>query len=196
MEPGARVSLEFPDAGTCVAVISSRQSARVVLDLLDPLPDGDLRDGTALDMFMPRADGIYYWACSLTAAPTPQRAEVQLLSSPVFVQRRTSHRVDAELGAQVRRVRSSRRGKQHSMLVVDLSRGGMKLEGPFQMSTGDTVEVLVDLGQPVQLACRAVMAYPTTAGNWAAHLCFLEGQRELTEVVGTYIAGQIKQRPA
>ena len=195
MESGARVSLEFPESGTCVAVVSSTRSPHVSLQLLDPLPDGEVGQGAALDLFMPRSEGIFYWPCSLSSPPAPGHAEVELLGPAVFVQRRTSRRLNAKLEARVRRVHSARRGKQHPMAVVDLSRGGMKLEGPFQLSTGDTLEVEVELGAPVQLSCRAVMAYPTSEGNWAAHLCFLDGQRESTEVVGTYIAEQIKSLP-
>ena len=48
------------------------------------------------------------------------------------------------------------------MTVADLSHGGMKLEGAFQLGIGDTVEVSVDLGAPSVVAGRVVMGYPTT----------------------------------
>lgn len=193
MEPGTRVSLEFPEAGTCVAVVVSLSDASVVLDLLDPLPEADVHAGAPLEMFMPRNDGIFYWACAMSGEPRNERAEVELLGPPVFVQRRVAHRVEAGVQAEVRRAHASRRGKAHQMRVVDLSRGGMKIEGGFQVSTGDTLEVSFEAGDTVAIACRVVMAYPLGEGKWAAHLCFLEGQREALEVVDTFIARRIKK---
>ncbi len=187
LEPGARVSLEFPEAGTCVALVYARQPSRIAVDLLDPLPERGAEAGSSLELFMPREEGIYYWPSTLAALTGPTRAEVELLGAPVFVQRRTSHRLSAALEAQVRRVHATRRGPRHQARVLDLSRGGMKVEGPFQLSTGDTVEVEVHLDRLVQIACRAVMTYPTGDGRWAAHLSFLEGQKGLAGTVQAYI---------
>jgi hypothetical protein len=192
LEPGIRVSLELPEAGTCVAVVDSKDEAIVVLSLLDDLPEGELQAGTTLELFMPRPQGIYHWLCILRALPGDQKAELELLSSPVFVQRRLGQRVEAGLQAKVRRIHSSRRSPVHEMRVVDLSPGGLKLEGLFQVSTGDTLEVTVALGAPVQLMGRAVMAYPDAQGEWAAHVSFLEGQRQAVDVVKDYIAQRIR----
>ncbi len=191
---GVRVSLEFPEAGTCVGVVASIQATTVVLDMLDELPDGDLVAGLTLQLFMPRPEGLYHWLGALGAPPAGPQVEVALLSSPLFVQRRFAERVEPELQAEVRRLRSARRGRPHEMSVADLSRGGMKLEGPFPLSTGDTIEVTVDLGATVQLVGRAVMAYPVAEGTWAAHVTFVDGQRELINLVDDYIAGHLKLR--
>lgn len=188
LEPGVRVSLELPDAGTCVGVVDSKNDAMVVLSLLDELAEGDLPAGTTLALFVPRAQGIYHWLCVVRSFGPDQKAELELLSAPVFVQRRLGHRVEAALQARVRRIHSSRRGQAHEMRVADLSHGGMKLEGLVQLSTGDTLEVTVDLGAPVQLMGRAVMAYPANQGKYAAHVSFLEGQRDAVDVVDDYIA--------
>ena len=80
------------------------------------------------------------------------------------------------------------------MTVADLSHGGLKLDGPNQLSTGDTLEVTMELDVPVQVVGRAVMAYPTPAGSWVAHVSFLEGQREVIDVVDAYVARQLRQR--
>lgn len=188
LEPGVRVSLELPEAGTCVGVVDSKDDAIVVLSLLDEIPEGDLRAGATMALFVPRPQGIYHWLCVVRSLGADQKAELELLSPPVFVQRRLGHRVEAALQAQVRRIHSSRRGQAHEMRVADLSHGGMKLEGPIQLSTGDTLEVTVDLGAPVQLKGRAVMAYPANRGKYAAHVSFLEGQRDAVDVVDDYIA--------
>jgi hypothetical protein len=190
-----RVSLELPEAGTCVAVVASSGGTSLVLDLLDELPEGELEPGSTLDLFMPRSEGIYHWPCLLSSPPLGQRAEFELLDFPMFVQRRRRHRVEAELQAMVRRLHSTRRGRAHEMTVADLSHGGLKLEGPFQIGTGDTIEVSVDLGLPVQVVGRAVMAYPTTNGNWAAHVSFLDGQREAVDLVDNYVMLQLKGLP-
>jgi PilZ domain len=200
LEAGVRVSLELPEAGTCVGVVSSKRpssngQASLTLDLLDELPDGELEPGSMLDLFVPRPEGIYHWLCSLGSLPIGQRAELELLGSPMVVQRRSRPRVDAALEARVRRIRSARRGPAHNMTLADLSHGGMKLEGPFQLSTGDTVEVTVDLGRPVQLVGRAVMAYPTVNGRWAAHLSFVDGQREALEMVDAFLAFRLRGLP-
>ncbi|MGH9105968.1 MAG: PilZ domain-containing protein [Acidimicrobiales bacterium] len=192
LQPGARVSLELPEAGTCVAVVASKRQALVRLNLLDELSEGDLPAGSTLELFMLRGEGIYRWLCLLSSPPADQEAEVELLSTPVLVQRRTGHRLGAELEATVRRIHSARRGPAHLVVVADLSLGGMKLVGPFRLSTGDTLEVTMDIGPQVRVRGRAVMAYPTTPGTWAAHVSFLEGQRDVIEQVGGYIAQQFR----
>ena len=194
LEAGVRVSLELPEAGTCVAVVASTGETSLVLDLLDDLLEGELEPGSTFDLFMPRSEGIYHWLCSLSAAPQGQRAQVELLNPAIFVQRRLERRVEAEVRAQVRRIHSARRGRPQEMTVADLSHGGLKLDGPNQLSTGDTLEVTMDLDVPVQVVGRAVMAYPTPAGSWVAHVSFLEGQRAMIDVVDTYVARQLRQR--
>ncbi|MGO9661534.1 MAG: PilZ domain-containing protein [Acidimicrobiales bacterium] len=194
LEPGVRVSLEFPQAGTCVGVVASKGPTSVVLDLLDELPDGELVAGLTLQLFMPRAEGLYHWLGALSGPAHGQQVEMELLSSPLFVQRRFGKRVEPELQAEVRRLRSTRRGRPHEMSVADLSRGGMKLEGHFPLSTGDTLEVTVDIGATVQLVGRAVMAYPVSEGTWAAHVTFVDGQRELINLVDDYIASHLRLR--
>ena len=194
LEAGVRVSLELPEAGTCVAVVTSTGESSLVLNLLDDLPEGELEPGATFDLFMPRSEGIYHWLCALSAAPEGQRAEVELLNSAMFVQRRLERRVEAEVRAQVRRMHSARRGRPYEMTVADLSHGGLKLEGDQQLSTGDTIEVTMDLGAPVQLVGRAVMARPTTGGGWVAHVSFLDGQREAIDVVDAYVARQLRDQ--
>jgi hypothetical protein len=195
LEPGARVSLELPDSGTCVALIVAKHRTTIELDLLDDLPDDELRPGLPLDLFMPRTEGIYHWLCELSSLPVSQRVEIELLGLPVFVQRRLGQRVEAELQAEVRRISAARRGRPHEMRVADLSRGGMKLEGPFQLSTGDTLEITVGLGSAVQVMGRAVMAYRTSEGTWTAHVSFLDGQRDSIDVVASYVAHRFRRRP-
>lgn len=194
LAPGVRVSLEFPQAGTCVGVVASVEATSVVLDLLDELPEGHLVSGLTIQLFMPRSEGLYHWLGALSGAPVGQQVGIELLSSPLFVQRRFGKRVEPELQAEVRRLRSTRRGKPHEMSVADLSRGGMKLEGPFPLSTGDTLEVTVDIGATVQLVGRAVMAYPVSEGTWAAHVTFVDGQADLINLVDDYIASHLRLR--
>jgi PilZ domain len=200
LEAGVRVSLELPEAGTCVGVVSSKGlstggQASLTLDLLDELPDGEVEPGSTVDLFMPRPEGIYHWLCSMSSPPFGQRARLELLGSPMVVQRRSRQRVDAGLQAKVRRIRSARRGPAHDMTVADLSHGGMKLDGSFQLSTGDTVEVTVDLGTSVQVAGRVVMAYPSPNGGWTAHLSFIDGQREALDVVDSFLAYRLRGLP-
>lgn len=189
--PGVRVSLELPDAGTCVAVVNSHEDDAVVLDLLDDVADIELEPGSRLDLFMPRDEGIYHWPCALRTGPEGQRAEVQLLNLPIFVQRRLGHRLGATLAAEVRRLHASRRGKPHPMTVVDLSRGGLKLRGDYRLSTGDTIEVALDLGSPVQLAGRVVMSHPTGTASWSVHVSFLDGQPDAAAAVDAFVSDQL-----
>ena len=190
-----RVSLELPESGTCVGVVTTAHDNTVALELLDDVPDGELPGGLTLDMFMPRPQGIYHWLCALSSPPEGQKAEVELLGEPTFVQRRVGPRMESTAQAQVRRIRSGRRGRVQPALVVNLSRGGLKLQGPFQASTGDTVEVSVDLGQRVALLGRAVMAYPLSEGTWATHVSFLPGQRDALDALDGYIAQRLRETP-
>lgn len=193
---GVRVSLELPQAGTCVASVTSHHETTLVLELLDDVPEGELEPGARLDLFMPRSEGIYHWPCALNALPQGRRAEVRLLSPPMFVQRRLGHRVASSLAAQVRRVHATRRGRPTEMSVADLSHGGLKLEGTYQLSTGDTIEVSLPLPGPLQVVGRVVMAYPTEAGQWALHVSFLEGQAQAAAVIEDYLSGPLKERAA
>lgn len=192
--PGARVSLDLPEAGTCVALVTSKESQTLRLDLLDEVPEGELVMGSTLEIFVPRPDGIYHWLCSVKKLG-PGQAEVELVSAPMFVQRRRAPRIGSQLRAQVRRPQA-RRTPSHDMTVADLSRGGMKLEGEFAVSTGDTLEVTVEIGPVLQVMGRVVLAYPLDAGRWAAHVCFLDGQREAIEVVDGYIARHLLEKLA
>jgi hypothetical protein len=192
LAPGVRVSLELPVAGTCVAVVTSHDDTTLILELLDEMPEGELEEGSRLDLFMPRSEGIYHWPCALSAAPQGQRAEVELLNLPMFVQRRLGHRMEAALQAEVRRVHASRRGRPRQMVVADLSHGGLKAQGDHQLSAGDTIEVSMQLGAPVQVAGRVVMAYPTGPGEWTVHVSFLDGQPDAGATIDEYIAAQLR----
>jgi hypothetical protein len=194
LQPGTRVSLELPEAGTCVGVITSADDQVVALELLDEVKDNELPGGLTLDMFMPRPQGVYHWLCTVAAPPLGQKAELELLGKPTFVQRRLGQRMESSAQAQVRRVRSGRKTKAQPALVVNVSRGGMKLQGPLQASTGDTVEVSVDLGRHVTLLGRTVMAYPLEAGTWTTHVSFLPGQRDALEALDNYIAERLRER--
>ncbi len=73
LEAGVRVSLELPEAGTCVGVVSSKGlstggQASLTLDLLDELPEDEVEPGSTIDLFMPRPEGIYHWLCALSSA--------------------------------------------------------------------------------------------------------------------------------
>jgi hypothetical protein len=192
LSPGVRVSLEVPEAGTCVARISKREGPVLWLDLLDEVGEGELPPGSTVELFLPRTSGIYHWLCVLSASPVDQKAQVELLSPAMFVQRRLGHRTGVELEALVRRLHSGRRGQAHQMTVADLSRGGMKLNGQFQASTGDTLEVTVRMSPFLRVVDRVVMAYQSGPGQWAAHVSFLDGQREAFEAVDTYIASRAR----
>jgi hypothetical protein len=188
LQPGTRVSLELPESGTCVAIVRNADADEVGLRLLDELPSDGIAVGTTLELFMPRPAGIFHWLCALRGF-SAEEATLQLLSEPLFVQRRLAYRwEEAGLNAGARRVRAARRGALRQMRVADVSRGGLKLEGPMRVSTGDTLEVTMDLGLSVQLVGRAVMAYPTSEGNWAVHVSFLDGQREAIDALDGYIA--------
>ena len=193
LQLGMRVSLELPEAGTCVAVVTRTERHVVGLELLDDIPDGDLPSGLTLDLFVPRPQGMYHWLCTLTSPPLDQKAELELIGKPTFVQRRLTQRMDSSAQALVRRLRSGRKSKAQPAVVVNVSRGGMKLQGPFQASTGDTVEVSVDLDQKVALLARTVMTYPLEDGAWATHVSFLPGQREALEALDEYIARRLRE---
>lgn len=196
LQPGVRVSLELPEAGTCVGRVTGTERNQVSLELLDEVADGELPEGLTLDMFVPRPDGIYHWLCTLSSPPQGHRASLELLGGPTFVQRRVGHRVESSLQARVRRVSSGRRGRAQAAVVVNVSRGGLKLQGPFRASTGDTVEVSIELDKRLAVLGRAVMAYPVSEGNWATHVSFLPGQRDALEALDSYIGNRLRAQPA
>lgn len=196
LQPGTRVSLELPEAGSCVAVVTRAETRLVGLELLDDVPEGELPSGLTLDMFMPRPQGVYHWTCTISSPPLGQTAELELLGEPTFVQRRLGQRMDSSAQASVRRLHSGRKTKAQPVVVVNVSRGGLKLQGAFQASTGDTVEVSVDLDQKVALLGRTVMAYPLAEGTWATHVSFLPGQRDALEALDAYMARRLREVPS
>ena len=81
------------------------------------------------------------------------------------------------------------------MTVADLSHGGLKLEGPQQLSTGDTLEVSMELDVPVQVVGEPSWLTRRTNGYWVAHVSFLENQRESIDMVDSYVALQLRGLP-
>jgi hypothetical protein len=163
------------------------------------MPDDSLEEGTILDLLMPRSVGMYKWLCMVSSPLWEKVVEVQVLDGPMFIQRRLDPRVGANLRAEVRHVRSARRGIPHEAVVVDLSHGGLKLEGARPTRKGETLEVTMELcGFLVSLLGRVVMAYPSPRlsepGSTDAHVCFLEGQRTGIEAVDRFVAQQLACR--
>jgi hypothetical protein len=199
LQAGARVGLQLPQGGTCAARIGSYDHRTLTLELVDEAPECSLEVGSILDLLMPRSVGMYKWLCIVSSPPSGQLAELQILDGPMFIQRRLDPRVGANLLADVRHVRSARRGLPHRALVADLSHGGLKLEGARPARKGDTIEVTMELcGGQVAVLGRVVMAYPSPrlseAGSTDAHVCFLEGQRQAIEAVDRFVAQQLACR--
>jgi len=196
LQAGMRVTIELPEAGSCVARATPKGERGLELELLDEVPEGELGAGATVDLFVPRPEGVYHWLCLVTSPPSDQRAEVELLGTHLLIQRRLGHRVGATIPAEVRREHAARRGRPHGALVADLSRGGLKLETPYRLSTGDTVEVTMDIaGTTAQVMGRVVMAYtsPGPSGKCQVHVSFMEGQRQVAELVDRFIAQQLSE---
>ena len=64
----------------------------------------------------------------------------------------------------------------------------------WQWVTARAPEVTVDIGGTVHLVGRAVMAYPLSEGTWAAHVTFVDGQRNLIDLVDDYLATHSRLR--
>ena len=97
LEAGVRVSLELPEAGTCVAVVASTGETSLVLDLLDDILEGELEPGSTFDLFMPalrRHLPLALLALSGTRGPTGRG---RAANPAIFVQRRLERRVEAEV---------------------------------------------------------------------------------------------------
>jgi hypothetical protein len=206
LEEGARVGLQVAGIGTYEAHVLERQSREVVLGLTDGLATA-VEEGSVVDMTLPLPGGMYKWIC-LVRCWRGEKAEVQLLDAPVFVQRRLDPRVGVGLAAEVRVVREGKPGAGHQAVVADLSRGGLKLTGAKQLRAGDLVEVTFELSTlagadaGVTLAGRVVMAYPsptepgatTGPGSTDAHVSFTEGQDGAVAAVRSFVAQQLACR--
>jgi hypothetical protein len=115
-------------------------------------------------MFIPLDMGVYKWLCIVSSHPSAKEAEVQVLDAPMFVARRPTPRVLAELPAEVRALLPQSKGPAHKAVMTDLSVGGMKLEGCQQLSTEDTIEVTVRLSgrsTPTQATTPKIPGAPT-----------------------------------
>ncbi len=191
---GARVSLELPEAGTCVAEVARLEGPRVVLSLLDEAPPGQLAQQAALDLFLPRPEGVYRWACTVASEPQAGRVELLVAGSALFIQRRMGLRVGTGLEAEVRREHSARRGRPYPARVTDVSRGGLRMETAANVSVGDTLEVAMDLeGSPLRVTGRVVMARPGPRpdSQRLVHLSFLADQLEAKERIARFVGAHL-----
>ncbi len=201
---GVRVKLQLPGlprVAPLQAQVVSCAATAVVVELDEPAPAVD--EGVVADLFMPLSWGIYKWLCLASCQPGEQKAELELLDAPVFVQRRLDPRVGVALPAEVRALRGGRRTAPHDALVADISRGGLKLSRGRMLRTGDRVEVSVHLpgahgafASAICLLGRVVMAYPSPQpagpGLTDAHVCFLDGQPEALATVARFVAQQLE----
>ncbi|MGC8627224.1 MAG: PilZ domain-containing protein [Acidimicrobiales bacterium] len=175
-------------------MVASVDGRAVELALLDEVPTGELRQGSVVDLFLARPEGVYHWVCTLSSGPQAGRAEVHLAQSPMFIQRRTVSRVGAGLLARVRKEHAARNGRSYEARVEDVSRGGLKLESACHLQTGDTVQVTMDIsGSTVVIAGRVVMAYPSPDQSdlHRAHVSFLDDQAEARDKITHFVTSQL-----
>lgn len=206
LEAGAKVGFQTPAGGTRAAVVSCCDGRNMVLELVEELPPGVIEEGSVIDLFPSLSWGMYKWICIVTTMPCENKAEVQLLDAPMFIQRRLDPRVGVGLPCQLRTVRSGVKGPVNNAVVADLSHGGLKLEGARQLRAGDLVEVALELSAtlisfsgPLSLAGRVVLAYPSPQGEPGAtdaHVSFQEGQNQEIEAVDRFVAQQLECRAA
>ncbi len=205
LSAGSRVSLQLTPGQSFAAKVTSGDGRSIALQLLEVPPDGSLETGSVVEMFIPLDMGVYKWLCIVSSHPSANQAEVQVLDAPMFVARRPTPRVLAELPAEVRALLPESKGPARKAVMTDLSIGGMKLEGCQHLSTEDTIEVTVRLAgrataidETISIMGRVVMAYPSNhsndPGSTDAHISFIDGQQEPLDVVGRFVAEQLKRR--
>ncbi len=205
LSAGSRVSLQLTPGASFAAQVTSGDGRTVSLELLEVPPEGSLETGSVVEMFIPLDMGVYKWLCIVSSNPSPNVAEVQVLDAPMFVPRRPTPRVLAELPADVRALLPQSKGPVHKSVLTDLSIGGMKLEGCQHLSAEDTIEVTVrlaarstDSDETISIMGRVVMAYPSNrskvGGSTDAHVSFIDGQEEALEIVHRFVAEQLKRR--
>jgi hypothetical protein len=205
LSEGSRVSLQLTPGRSFAAEVTSGDGRAVSLKLLEVPPEGSLETGSVVEMFIPLDMGVYKWLCIVSSHPSAKLAEVQVLDAPMFVARRPSPRVLAELPAEVRALLPQSKGPAHKAVMSDLSIGGMKLEGCQPLIAEDTIEVTVRLAgrsttinETLSIMGRVVMAYPSIRskdpGSTDAHVSFIDGQQEALELVGRFVAEQLKRR--
>jgi PilZ domain len=205
LSAGSRVSLQLTPGASFAAQVTSGDGRTVSLELLEVPPDGSLETGSVVEMFIPLDMGVYKWLCIVSANPSRNAAEVQVLDAPMFVPRRPNPRVPAELPAEVRALLPQSKGPAHKAVMTDLSIGGMKLEGCQHLSAEDTIEVTVRLtarsittDETISIMGRVVVAYPShrspDGGGTDAHVSFIDGQQEPLDAVERFVTEQLKRR--
>jgi hypothetical protein len=205
LSAGSRVSLQLTPGHSFAAQVSSGDGRTISLELLEVPPEGSLETGSVVEMFIPLDMGVYKWLCIVSSHPSANEAEVQVLDAPMFVARRPTPRVLAELPAEVRALLPQSKGPAHKAVMTDLSVGGMKLAGCQPLSVEDIIEVTVRLAgrstainETITIMGRVVMAYPGNhskdPGSTDAHVSFIDGQEEALELVGRFVAEQLKRR--
>lgn len=204
---GTRVALEQPMGDTYKALVTACDGRAVSLKLLDHVPEGALGEGSVLGVSMPLAWGKYKWLCIVARSRSDEEAEVQLLDGPVFSPSRSDPRVGVTLLAKVRLVGPGRTEQSYPAVVTDLSNWGLKLESAPQLSSGDVIEVTMELvgvqahsPRTVSILGRVVSAYSNNRNGETpatdAHVNFLDGQEDALQAVSNFVDRQLEPRTA
>lgn len=120
----------------------------IAVELLDPLEDGDLRQGAGVRLTCTTDDGLY-----LANTTVRRREESSLVldqsGTSRWVQRRRHRRVPVQLSLQCRRL-GDEAPPVLDVEAVDLSKGGVRILAPEGLQVGDVVLLtLADAGESV-----------------------------------------------
>ena len=189
---GMRVIVELPSGATSVARVADATGARLVLRMLDPVPDGDLTEGGAVSLLLGGDAGLWRWPALLRRALEGDAVRLELAGPPRIHERRGHRRLRVRLPAECRRVRQGRRGNARGAVIEDLSRGGMRLRTGGLMETGDRVEVHVDLeGDLLTVTGRVVMIRPAGRNEHTVSLAFSDPLGAVVAAIDAYLAERL-----
>jgi hypothetical protein len=114
-----------------------------------------------IDLGLVTNDGIVWYAGVVTGLEPglPLRLRVRLVAGTVGIERRASPRVPDALEVEVVDPRSGEPVGGH---LVDVSMGGLRVEAPIEVETGDALRltVLVPEEDPIQLTARVIHVLP------------------------------------
>jgi hypothetical protein len=201
---GTPVSLEVAGTNDCDARVTFCEGGRLTLELVDELSKGTVQEGSVVGMSSPLSWGQYRWLC-IVGSLSDREVVIQLLDGPTFVPRRSDPRAGVEMPADIRLLYRGDLGQPHQVVITDLSRGGMKVEGALLLLSGDIVDVTMDLSPEGATAPLSVSALGRVVtinrenrgggpDKMQAHIQFIGGQLEAIEALDRFIEERLKGR--
>ncbi|HET6792921.1 MAG TPA: PilZ domain-containing protein [Acidimicrobiales bacterium] len=185
LSSGMRVSLELEHEGAALAEVADISDEGVAMRLIEEPPEA-LSAGDRVLLVFPVSTGLCQLPATLESLAGAD-VRIRLTGGETVLQRRAEARHAVDRPATVRRA-SDEPDAGKAAVIVDASRGGLRLRAPLQASIGDRLLVEVESAGGAAVEGRVVMATPSSPGEWALNLAFTDPTRA-RQLLGDLLPG-------